>query len=126
MPYALSIRQPWAEIILQGKKSIETRKWDTKFRGTFYIHAPKSIDDYACKVFNIDKYSLVIGAIVGKAELVSTKEYLTTYEFLDDEEKHKSKFYGFDSPTYGFVLENVERVGPIPTKGKLGFFKIEI
>lgn len=126
MPYALSIRQPWAEMILQGEKTIETRKWDTRFRGLFYIHSPITIDEYACEIFNFNKDSLVTGAIVGKAELIDTKEYVTYYDFLYDEEKHKSKFYGFANPLYGFVLKNAERVGPIPTKGKLGFFKIEI
>jgi len=34
---ALSLKQPFAELILQGKKTIELRKWNTKFRGEFLI-----------------------------------------------------------------------------------------
>ena len=30
---ALSIRQPWAELILQGRKTIELRTWKTCYRG---------------------------------------------------------------------------------------------
>ena len=30
---ALSIRQPWAELILQGRKTIELRTWKTSYRG---------------------------------------------------------------------------------------------
>ena len=41
---ALSIKQPYAELILQGKKKIELRKWNTNFRGEFLIHASKIPD----------------------------------------------------------------------------------
>ena len=37
----LSVCQPFAELIVQGKKTIELRKWNTKFRGEFLIHAAK-------------------------------------------------------------------------------------
>lgn len=35
----LSLKQPFAELILSGKKKIELRKWNTSFRGEFLIHA---------------------------------------------------------------------------------------
>jgi hypothetical protein len=38
---ALSIRQPWAWLILNAGKGIENRTWPTKFRGRFLIHAAK-------------------------------------------------------------------------------------
>jgi len=41
---ALSLKQPYAELILQGKKKIELRTWNTKFRGEFYIHASLTAD----------------------------------------------------------------------------------
>lgn len=39
---ALSIRQPWATLILRGGKDIENRVWRTKQRGTVLIHASKA------------------------------------------------------------------------------------
>lgn len=36
---ALSIRQPWAWLIVNGYKDIENRNWDTKYRGQVLIHA---------------------------------------------------------------------------------------
>jgi len=73
MAYALSLRQPWAELILQGEKTIETRIWNTHFRGEFYIHTSKTIDKEACKRLGIDPDSFVTGAIVGKATLLDVK-----------------------------------------------------
>lgn len=36
---ALTIRQPWAQLIAIGAKTIETRSWPTKHRGRIAIHA---------------------------------------------------------------------------------------
>lgn len=38
---ALSIRQPWAWLILNGWKDIENRDWTTRVRGRILIHAAK-------------------------------------------------------------------------------------
>jgi len=36
---ALTIKQPWAQLIVDGIKDIENRTWKTNFRGRVYIHA---------------------------------------------------------------------------------------
>lgn len=115
---ALSIRQPWAWLIVNGDKPVENREWPTKFRGRFFIHAGKTMTraDYdACWIFvnGFSQFdlpspeSLVRGGIIGEAELV---DCVTT----------------MDSPwftgRYGFVLANVKPVTFIPCKGALGFF----
>lgn len=38
---ALSVRQPWAWALLYGGKTIENRKWKTRYRGRIWIHASK-------------------------------------------------------------------------------------
>ena len=63
----LSLKQPYAELLVSGKKTIEVRKWKTKFRGQFHVHASKNIDEEACKRLKIDQTKLVTGAIIGKA-----------------------------------------------------------
>ena len=37
----LSVRQPWASLILSGKKTVEVRTWSTKYRGPLVICASK-------------------------------------------------------------------------------------
>lgn len=44
---AITIRQPWASLIALGEKKIETRSWQTKYRGPILIHAGKSVDKKA-------------------------------------------------------------------------------
>jgi hypothetical protein len=114
---ALSLKQPWAELILQGKKKIELRKWNTKFRGEFLIHASRNPDEKAMKKFGFD--NLVNGAIIGKANLVDAKKYNTQKELNKDKNKHMADIkWG----KYGFVLGNIKRIKPIPAKGRLNFW----
>jgi hypothetical protein len=121
---ALSIRQPWAELILQHKKDIETRSWNTHYRGAFLIHAPKKIDLEACDYFKIDPKSLITGALIGNACVVSSIEYLTSNDYFADNSRHAAGFLGYSQPKFGFVLTNVERIDSRPCRGALGFFKV--
>lgn len=54
MAKCLSLRQPYAELIVSGRKTIEIRKWNTRFRGEFLVDASKAIDKEVCKLYNID------------------------------------------------------------------------
>jgi len=115
---ALSLKQPFAELILQGKKKIELRKWNTKFRGEFLIHASKIPDKKAMKKFRFD--NLPLGFIVGKARLTDVKKYKTKKEHAKDKNLHlASNFWG----NYGFVLKDAKRINKIPCKGKLNFWE---
>ena len=114
---ALSLKQPWAELILQGKKKIEIRKWNTNFRGEFLIHSSKIPDKEAMKKFNMG--NLDCGFIVGKAELVDVQEYKTDEEF----NKYKSlHLAGREWGNFGFILKNVKRISKIPCRGNLNFW----
>ena len=70
----LSVCQPFADLIIQGKKTIELRKWNTKFRGEFLVHSPQKIRFDDCKRLKI-KSNFTVSAIIGKVELIDVKEY---------------------------------------------------
>jgi hypothetical protein len=117
----LSLKQPFAELILQGKKTIELRKWNTKFRGEFLIHSSKSPDKNAMEKFGFK--DLLCGFILGKANLLDVKHYETEKEFNADKNKHLADS-GWGE--YGFILEDIEQFrNPKPAKGALGFWDFE-
>ena len=120
---ALSLRQPWAELILQGRKTIETRTWNTQFRGRFYIHAAKSVNKLWCELFGIQ--NSVTGMLVGSAELVEVKEYNSLAQWAADNEKHCCHLDIWTKKRYGFVLKKVQRIKSVPCKGKLNFFEVD-
>jgi hypothetical protein len=41
---ALTIKQPWATLIMTGAKDVENRLWHTNFRGRIAIHSSKKMD----------------------------------------------------------------------------------
>ena len=115
---ALSLKQPFAELILQGKKKIELRKWNTHFRGNFLIHSSKIPDKENMKKFGFK--DLPNGFILGQANLVSVKKYDSDKEFFKDKNLHlATKDFG----RYGFLLNNIKRIDPIPAKGQLNFWE---
>jgi len=119
----LSICQPFAELIVQGKKTIELRRWNTKFRGEFLVHAAKNILTEECKRMNISQSTITTSAIIGKVNLVDVKKYDSNKEFKNDKEKHHSVSNHIKNK-YGFILERPKKLRvPIPYLGKLNFFE---
>ncbi len=117
---ALSLKQPFAELILQGRKKIDLRRWNTHFRGEFLIHASKVPDQKSMEKFGFK--DLPCGCIVGKANLVDVKKYESSEEHQKDESLHLAdEIWG----NYGFVLKDVKRIKPIPAKGSLNFWNFE-
>ena len=117
----LSLKQPFAELILQGKKKIELRKWNTKFRGEFLIHSSKIPDKESMIKFGFN--DLPLGFIIGKANLIDVKNYKSEEEHKKDNNLHLvTSLWG----NYGFVLEDIKRIEPIPAKGKLNFWDFNL
>lgn len=75
---ALGIRQPWAELILTGRKSIEVRTVRTNIRDTIYLFAGKTLDTSehameATKQCAVDASQLTRGKIVGSVEITNCR-----------------------------------------------------
>ena len=119
---ALSLKQPWAELIVSGKKTIEIRSWNTKFRGEFIVHASKIPNK---KGMSLNGFTtLPTGCIVGNATITGVKEYHTIKEFKKDSDKHFAKGYAWKGKLYGFIIENAQRLPERPLKGQLGLFEV--
>lgn len=78
----LSVRQPWAWLLVNGYKNVENRTWTTNYRGEIYIHAGQKWDsdakywlyryfpELAKKVYDLkEKGEIKTGGIVGKVNL---------------------------------------------------------
>lgn len=122
----LSVSQPFADLIVSGKKTIELRKWNTNFRGEFLIHSPTKIRTQDCQRLGMVVASLVVGAIVGKAVLYGVKEYHTKKEWERDRKYHLAG-PEFSGSKFGFMLKSAKKFAiPIPYKGQLGFFDVTL
>jgi len=122
----LSVSQPFADLIIHSKKTIELRRWNTSFRGEFLIHSPQKIRVEDCERLGINPKNLVKGAIVGKAEIYDIKSYTSKSDIIKDSKKHLAS-KSFQNIKYGFLIKNAKpfRI-PIPIKGQLGFFEVKL
>ena len=121
----LSVSQPFADLIISGKKTIEMRNWNTKFRGEILIHAPLKIRTNDCKRLKITK-KITTGAIVGKVTIYDVKKYNSIKEIKNDKKFHFAS-QRLKNKQYGFMLKNAKQLRiPIPCKGKLGIFEVSL
>ena len=124
---ALTICQPYAELISRGEKRVENREWPTCYRGPLLIHAGKSRDwlsgETDAELEQQYGRQIEFGAIVAKAQLIACLH-------IDDIDwgKHDNEFpwlrdHTHVSGTWCWVLDEVERLpAAIPWKGAQGLW----
>lgn len=119
---AISIRQPWAWLIVNGYKDIENRTWDTKYRGMVLIHASKGMTRHqyllvnaicesmpsSCRITLPPFEQLERGGIVGYVHITGTTR-----------ESASPWFFG----PVGFQLTGAKPLPFLPMKGRLSFFE---
>lgn len=119
---ALSVRQPWAELIVSGRKPIEVRTWELSYRGRIWIHAGKHVNEALDERFGVR--APFRGGFIGSAEL-------TSIEPFDAQSWHAWRKYHLDSGPFkpglfAWVLANPRRLTvPLPAAGKLGLFELD-
>ncbi len=117
----MSVRQPWAWLIVNGWKPVENRTWRSFFRGRFMVHASKGmsraeyqeVQDFMREftMLQLPAFeALPLGGIVGEVRMVDCVD-------------------SFDSPWFcgpwGFVLKDAKPLPFVPCRGALGFFEVE-
>lgn len=124
---ALSCTQPWAQLVVEGWKTFETRSWDTGHRGPIAIHASKGFPAWAKDLLNASVFkdalkrppaALACGAIIG---VVSIKATLPVSNALRWEPSETELAFGdWSEGRYIWELENpILLLRPIPAKGAL-------
>lgn len=124
----LTIKQPFATLIVEGLKEYEFRTWKTNYRGEILIHAGKAVDKKAMKKYEYLGLEYPKGCIIGKATITDCIK-------IDDDarkilkEKNSIIYSNIidnkDWNGYGFKLENVEKLENIEVCGKLSFWEFD-
>lgn len=119
---ALSIRQPWASLILDGRKSIEVRTWSTVYRGLLWIHTGRSASRELLQRFDLER--VFRGGFIGAARLGACLR-MDASRWLKWESRHlagpalpRGKIY------WAWMLTDpVAFREPLPGGGELGLFQ---
>jgi len=67
---ALTVKEPWATLIIEGYKKYEFRSWKTNYRGKILIHAGMSLDKDTIKRLDEYQWEDSQGELIGEVDLV--------------------------------------------------------
>ena len=102
----LTIKEPWATMIKEGLKTIETRTWKTKYRGKIFLHASKS------------QKSNISGKIFATAEIIDCRKM--------NKEDEKAACCEIYPNAHSWFLDKITKIEPIKAKGKLGLWETDL
>jgi len=130
---ALSIKQPWAGLIIAGIKIVENRSWATNYRGVIAICAGQKTDKDAMREMEKELGKLpeicnVNGAILGTVNLAAliTRRDNDTILISSYVTNLASIRQWWDMSQIGFIMESPRKlVTPIPFKGQPGLFNLK-
>jgi hypothetical protein len=103
---ALSVKQPWANLIASGRKTIETRLWPTDYRGPLLIVSSKTPNIHPAG------YALAI------AELVDCRPMTAS----DEQAACCDRYPG----AFSWVMRDIRRISIFRVRGKLGLYDVDI
>ena len=115
----LAIKQPWASLIAEGKKTIEVKSRNTNIRGRVAIYATLSSFDPVLLNKTPATYPFLKGYIIATVDIVDCKQYVRNHEFVHDRNKHLIPLDEINNYScgYGWCLRNVKKLEqPIPYK----------
>ncbi len=118
----LSVRQPFAALLVGGFKEIETRSWMTKYTGPLLIHASLRVadlqDDFRTVLARVPASILEArGVILGRVTLINCRPLRAGDRAL--------ALCAVDPSRYGWVVAD-PLIFPsfVKLKGKLGLFEV--
>lgn len=125
----ISLLEPWASLIKENVKNIETRSWSTNYRGELYIHASKrkltnaNLMEYKQQLKLLKDINFKYGYIIAKCKLVDC--IYMTEELINEIKKNNSEYISGDYKVgrYAWVIDDIEALDiPIKAKGQLGIW----
>ena len=121
---ALTICQPYAELIARGTKLVENRKWYTDYRGAIAIHAGKSIERFngLPELDGVNLCDCHFGAIIAVATIYACLPINSFHmrHYSDQVPGQRAFVIG----PYCWLLANVSRIQPIPCAGQQGLWDV--
>lgn len=105
---AISLHQPWASMVANVSKTIETRNWPTNHRGDLLIVSTRQpeLPGFLCG------YALCIVNVVGCRRMT-----------VADQDEARC---AWRSDLWAWVLSDVRRIEPFRVRGYQGIYEVEI
>ena len=133
---AISLQNPWAQLVVSGFKTVEAKTWTTDYRGELLICSKARSDKLLEKAvldvieeetdlaFEQSEF-FVNGAVLGKVQLVDIRPL--TEDDLEESWMDPAELEAAETPLYAWVFDNAEPIAePIEVKGKPRLFDVEL
>ncbi len=126
----ISLLEPYASLVKENIKTIETRSWKTNYRGELFIHASKRkltnkmIEEYHNQLKLLTNTNFNYGHIIAKCNLVDC--IIMTEELIKEIKKNSKEYIcgEYQVGRYAWILEDIKHLKkPIPAKGRLGIWE---
>ena len=110
---AISLWQPWASLMADGRKKIETRHWHPPawlLGQELAIHATMKVDRDACEDFGYDALTIPRGCVVAIVRLIDYEKF-----GQDAWKKYglpETRYGDFEMGRYGWKCELIEKLNP--------------
>ena len=105
---AISLHQPWASMVAQGSKIIETRNWPTNHRGDLLVVSTRKpeLPGFLCG------YALCVVNVIDCRRMT-----------VKDESDARCKWR---NDLWAWVLSDIRRIEPFRVRGFQGIYELEI
>ena len=127
----ISLWQPWASAVALGLKTVETRGWDTKYRGLIAIHAAvkwsKPQQQFyqqlcvRCPSLQVLGSRPPLGAIVAVARIADCKMAVEVFQSAG---AINQALGDYTHGRFAWLLADVVAIKPVPYKGRQGLFSL--
>lgn len=114
---ALSVKQPWATLLVEGQKTIEVRSWGTAYRGHLLIcasAAPRNV--FWHDKVDMEHRLMHAGCIIGIVDLIDVRPMVQA----DDD----ASAGHFMPSAMAWVIKPVSFCRPDPISGMLKLFDV--
>lgn len=119
---AISVRHPWIDLILDGRKTVELRGRATRYRGELHLHASRTYGpaerEAAARLGVPAPTPDKLGVVLGKVRLVDCRKVTEADWSAALAEPRQTR-------PYAWLLEKPKRVKPFPAKGARVLFAID-
>jgi hypothetical protein len=128
--HAISLKQPWAALVVARVKTVEVRTWPTRQRGQVLIHAARSADDRPqgwalVNTPELEALAALRGGVLGVVELTACLKYHTAEAFAAAAGQHRNAPSWFRPGLHGFVFQNPRPIAYHACPGRTLFFTVE-
>lgn len=124
----LTIKQPYASLIVAGIKKYEFRTWKTKYRGEVLIHAGKSVDKKAMDEFKCYDLDYPVGCVIAKVfinDVIQVDDDFRKVLKMENDLVYNHIINDKSWNGYAFKMDDIQLIKPIYINGKLGLWNYD-